>query len=69
MTELREFESHPYVATIRIDPVEFDYFERLIFDSPELRLAGREIDQPDTWKLHIACASKSVMYGVEDRWG
>ena len=67
--ELREFDSHPYIATISIDPVEFDYIMGLIDDDPTLRLAGKEIDRPDIWRLHIACASRRVAEGVEDRWG
>ena len=60
--------SHPYVAVIEIDPVDYHQFTRLIEDAPELRLLRRIDDQADLWTLHVACASERVREGIEDGW-
>jgi hypothetical protein len=61
-------DSHPYTTDISIDPAEFSTFERLMQDRPEVRLLCR-IDRPDTWIVHVACASEAVRLRLHHAWG
>jgi hypothetical protein len=61
--------SHPYIATIIVDPADFHRIERLIDDSRELRLLDCDDSEADHWKVRIGCASEAVKANVEDAWG
>ena len=60
--------THPFVTDISIDPVQFSTFERLTQDRPEVALLAR-IDGPDTWLVHVGCASEAVRRHLIDAWG
>jgi hypothetical protein len=61
--------SHPYIATISIDPADFRQFERLTEDRPEFRLLHCEDREPDCWTLSVGCASAEVASRLEAGWG
>jgi hypothetical protein len=60
-------DSHPYTTDISIDPAEFSTFERLMQNRPEVRLLAR-VNRPDTWIVHVACASEAVSRHLLDAW-
>jgi hypothetical protein len=60
--------SHPYVANLTIDPVEWHKLERMIENSRALRLLDLDDRSADHWTVRIGCASERVRDGLEDGW-
>jgi hypothetical protein len=67
--EIASPRSHPYIATITIDPADFYKFERLTEDRPEVVLLHRDDCDPDYWTLSVGCASAAVASRLEAGWG
>jgi hypothetical protein len=70
---MRHFEinppaSHPYIAVLRIDPVQFHELERRIQDRDEVRILHCDSSEPDIWAVHLGCASEAVAERMEDGW-
>jgi hypothetical protein len=61
--------SHPYIACLTIDPVEFGRLQRLADDHPEVQLIDFDDSQADFWTVRIGCASEAVADRLEDGWG
>ncbi len=60
--------SHPYVAEVTIDPVQWRDLQRHILERDELKLLGVDQSEPDLWTAHVGCASKAVKHLME-QWG
>jgi hypothetical protein len=60
--------THPYIATLTIDPVEFGRLQRLTDDHPEVQLIDFDDSEPDCWTVRVGCASRAVADRVEDGW-
>lgn len=69
LREISAPSSHPYVASIAIDPVQMQRLERMIENARELRLLDVDDRTPDQWRVRIGCASAAVRDAVEDGWG
>ena len=61
--------THPYVASITIDPVDLRRVQRMVEDRPELRFLDYDDAEPDAWPVRVGCASRAVADAVEDAWG
>ena len=61
--------SHPYIASVTIDPVEFQRLRQRAEDQPELRFLGFDDDKPDNWTVRIGCASRAIASKLEEAWG
>ena len=60
--------THPYIATLHIDPADLRYVQRLAEDRPELRFLSYDESKPDRWTVRIGCASRAVVERLEDAW-
>jgi hypothetical protein len=52
--------THPYVATISIDPADWRRFERDFADRPEFKILKVDRRTPDYWAVYMGCASQRV---------
>lgn len=60
--------THPYIATLTIDPADLSRFEQMAEDRPELRIRNTDCSEPDRWTVHVACASEAVKNLLEAAW-
>jgi hypothetical protein len=60
--------THPYLAVLRIDPVDWSDLEAAVEDRPEMKVRMVDRDQPDIWTAYIACASEAVKERLEKTW-
>lgn len=60
--------SHPYVAIVTFDPIQWRDLERLAIERDELKLLGVDQSEPDIWTAHVGCASRAVK-DLMDQWG
>jgi hypothetical protein len=61
--------SHPYLAEIAIDPMDWFRFEQMVGDTPATRIVGHD-DPCDGWlTAYVACASEKTRRRLEDGWG
>lgn len=60
--------SHPYIAEVTFDPVNWRHLQRMIDERDELRLLGVDQSEPDLWIAHVGCASRAVQELME-QWG
>jgi len=60
--------SHPYVAELRIDPVQLRDLERFADDRQELRHIHTDDSQPNTYVVYVGCASPETKIRLEDGW-
>jgi hypothetical protein len=58
--------SHPYVATVRFDPVRWSALRRMTLEIDELHLLHVDQSAPDIWTARIGCASEAVCDKMED---
>jgi hypothetical protein len=61
--------SHPYIATLTIDPADLRRIQSLVEDRPELKFLDYDDSKPDLWTVRVACASREVVNRLEDAWG
>jgi hypothetical protein len=61
--------THPYTATLTIDPVMLHRLRRLVDDDNGEVVVG-EVDRskPDIWHVTLHCASQAVADRMEDGW-
>jgi hypothetical protein len=60
--------SHPYTATIILDPMEVGRFHRMAEDRPEITVLGVEQSMADHWTIFVACASRDGRDLLESNW-
>jgi hypothetical protein len=60
--------THPYLATISVDPMVVARFLRLAEDHPDIKVQGIDRTQPDTWIIYAACASDTGRDMLESEW-
>ena len=60
--------THPYVATIVMDPATWSRFEANFEDRPEVKIRQLDSSQPDQWTVYVACASERVRDLLESGW-
>lgn len=61
--------THPYVATVTVDPADLGEVERMIDSRRELRLLDVDDSTADTWTVRVGCASERVRDMFDERWG
>jgi hypothetical protein len=60
--------THPYPATIVMEPADWAQFERAFADRPEVHQLGVDRTTPDAWTVYAACASREVRDLLESNW-
>jgi hypothetical protein len=60
--------THPYIASVALDPVQVGRFVRLTEDQPDIRLLGIDNRTADRWTVFVACASKTGCDLLESEW-
>jgi len=60
--------THPYVATIVMDPADWARFQHTFEDAPEVQQLAVDQSRPDKWTVYAACASRSVRDALESNW-
>jgi hypothetical protein len=60
--------THPFEATILMDPVQLHSFERTFEDRREVRILKVDDSTPDWWTVYAACASEEVQNQLESNW-
>jgi hypothetical protein len=60
--------SHPILAEIVIDPVDWVQFERLNDDNPAARILGHDTSSDGRMTVFVACSSDGVRKRLEDGW-
>lgn len=60
--------SHPYIATVTIDPADLRDLDRMVDEARELRMIDVDDSTADVWTVRVACASERVREMFEDRW-
>jgi hypothetical protein len=60
--------THPYVATIVMDPAKWFRFEQVFEDRPEVKILGLDNRTPDWWTVYAGCASEEVQDLIESGW-
>ena len=66
--EITAPDTHPHVAVLHIDPVQYSDLERRVQDRDEVRILRCDSSQPDIWTVHLGCASEAVAERMEDGW-
>jgi hypothetical protein len=61
-------DAYPFTTDIAIHPAAFSDFERAMEDRHDVRLLTR-IDRPNSWLVHVGCASESVRRTMQNTWG
>ena len=61
--------SHPYLAEIVIDPVNWRDLQRLDADDLTIHIVGHDAPQDGQMTVYVACASPAVRDRLEDGWG
>jgi hypothetical protein len=60
--------THPYLATIAMDPAHWINYEAAFADRPEVRQLGVDQSLADCWMVYTACASRAVRDLLESNW-
>ena len=61
--------SHPYLAELVIDPVNWGDLQRLDTDDLTIRIVGYDSPCHGWMRVFVACASDEVRNRLEDGWG
>ena len=64
----RHIDTHPYVATIVMDPAMWFDFERTFEDRPEVKILKCDTRTSDAWTVYAACASDEVRKLLVRNW-
>ena len=59
--------SHPILAEVTIDPVDWFRFQQLDEDNPATRILGHDISGA-RMTVYVACVSEEVRIRLEDGW-
>ena len=65
---VRGTRTHPHVAVVTIDPVDWSDFEAAAEGRPEMKIRKLDRGQPDVWVVYVACASEKVRDRLEENW-
>jgi hypothetical protein len=68
ITPIEGTKTHPYVATIFLDPARWFDFERTFDDRPEVKILKVDRQVPSAWTVYVACASAEVVDLLESNW-
>ena len=60
--------THPYIATLTMDPVLWHSFETNFQYRPEVKIRRVDRHEPDIWTVYVACASEAVRELLESNW-
>jgi hypothetical protein len=60
--------THPFVATIAMEPATWAKFQRTFEDQKEVQQLGVDRSEPDMWTVFVACASREVRDLLESNW-
>lgn len=60
--------THPYVATVPIDPSDAARFQRMADDQTDVHILGVDRGSPDSWTIFVACASRDGRDKLESSW-
>jgi hypothetical protein len=60
--------THPYLATIAIEPTDLAKFERLAGDQQDIHILGVDRSTPDMWTIYAACPSELSRDMLESAW-
>jgi hypothetical protein len=60
--------THPYVAEIVMDPVNWSGFQRTFDGRPEVQQLGVDRSVPDKWRVFVACSSRAIKELLESNW-
>ena len=61
--------THPILAQIVIDPVNWHDLQRLDADDLTIHIVGHDAPQDGQMVVYVACASIAVKDRLEDGWG
>jgi hypothetical protein len=68
ITPIKGITTHPYVATIIMDPAMWSRFEWTFDDRPEVKILMVDRQVPEPWTVYVACASDDVRDLLESNW-
>ena len=60
--------THPFVATILMDPSQLSSFERAFEDRREVRILKVDDKTPSCWIVYAACANEEIQKLMESNW-
>ena len=60
--------THPFVATIVLNPSMWSRFEFLVEDRPEVEVIRVDRTKAEAWTVYAACASRTVRDLLESNW-
>jgi hypothetical protein len=60
--------THPYIATLTMDPALWHRFENDFEYRPEVKIRHVDQEHPDIWTVYVACASHAVKDLLEEHW-
>ena len=60
--------SHPYLAEITIDPVNWHDLQRLDADDLTIHIVGHDAPRDGQMHVYVGCASAAVRDRLEDGW-
>jgi hypothetical protein len=60
--------THPFVATILMDPAQLYGFEQAFEDRREVKILKVDDSTPSCWTVYAACASEEVQDLLESNW-
>jgi hypothetical protein len=61
-------DTHPYLASIVMNPTDVGRFLRITEDQPDVAALGIDKRKPDRWTVFVACASKTGRDMLESGW-
>jgi hypothetical protein len=61
--------THPILAQIVIDPVNWYDLQRLNADNEDTHIVGHDDQEDGMMTVYIACASREVRSRLEEGWG
>jgi hypothetical protein len=60
--------THPFVATLPMDPAKLYAFECAFEDRREVKILKVDDSTPGCWTVYAACASEEVQNLLESTW-
>ena len=62
-------DTHPYVATVFLDPATFARFQQLTEDRDDVKVLGVDRSTSEHWTVFAGCASKKGARLLESNFG
>lgn len=60
--------THPHIATIAMNPMQWFRFEQTFADRSEIRILDIDRSKPDVWTVTAACASREIGDLLASNW-